>query len=437
LSVQQSENHSVATMFRLVQHSRSDTDDALRKTWNHISDLVNENLSGKGSLGSMPSNQARNLPYSLFSVKFSVLSSMIVLEFLESRIPGLLFLNYKRNEGSPQLDHVLFGPYALSLCDHPFCMKIHNSNGSSTGHLGSALFGYDLRLIKDFSARPIIDEDGASSFHLTGPSMEKVASWWVARKPLQERIKAFMGPHPKSDITDMPLLSSMSSRMRAGGSFIEGVKNPDPVDDGHRSKAVKDPRNLPMSDHQTAVARASHQPDLKDVDVLLASRAVVVDLGNACWTHKHFSEDIQTRQYRAPEVLIGHRYDTSADMWSLGCMTFELLTGDLLFDPREGPDYDRDEDHIAMFQELLGKIPKKMACTGKYSKNFFDRKGNLKHIKQLKYWPLESVLNEKYHFAMDEAKAVADFIVPLLDYDTKTRSTALQCLQHKWLDNVD
>ena len=29
---------------------------------------------------------------------------------------------------------------------------------------------------------------------------------------------------------------------------------------------------------------------------------VVVDLGNACWTYKHFSEDIQTRQYRAPEV---------------------------------------------------------------------------------------------------------------------------------------
>jgi serine/threonine-protein kinase SRPK3 len=32
---------------------------------------------------------------------------------------------------------------------------------------------------------------------------------------------------------------------------------------------------------------------------------VIVDLGNACWTHRHFSEDIQTRQYRAPEVLIG------------------------------------------------------------------------------------------------------------------------------------
>jgi serine/threonine-protein kinase SRPK3 len=31
--------------------------------------------------------------------------------------------------------------------------------------------------------------------------------------------------------------------------------------------------------------------------------AKIVDLGNACYTHKHFTDDIQTRQYRAPEVL--------------------------------------------------------------------------------------------------------------------------------------
>jgi serine/threonine-protein kinase SRPK3 len=136
-------------------------------------------------------------------------------------------------------------------------------------------------------------------------------------------------------------------------------------------------------------------------------------------------------------VLIGHKYDTSADMWSLGCMTFELLTGDLLFDPREGPDYDRDEDNLAMFQELLGKIPKKMACTGKYSKNYFDRKGNLKHIKQLKYWPVQDVLHEKYHFSKKDAKEVADFVVPLLEYDAKQRATALQCLGHKWLQGVE
>ncbi len=43
------------------------------------------------------------------------------------------------------------------------------------------------------------------------------------------------------------------------------------------------------------------------------------------------------------QVIIGAKYDTSADLWSMACMVFELITGDLLFDPREGDGYDRDE----------------------------------------------------------------------------------------------
>jgi serine/threonine-protein kinase SRPK3 len=30
----------------------------------------------------------------------------------------------------------------------------------------------------------------------------------------------------------------------------------------------------------------------------------IVDMGNACWFHHHFSTEIQTRQYRSPEVRI-------------------------------------------------------------------------------------------------------------------------------------
>ena len=36
--------------------------------------------------------------------------------------------------------------------------------------------------------------------------------------------------------------------------------------------------------------------------------------------HHHFTEDIQTRQYRALEVLVGAGYDTPADIWSTACM---------------------------------------------------------------------------------------------------------------------
>jgi len=385
LSIKQSGDHSISTIFKLVQHGRKDLEPGLSKTWTHLSDLVGENLAGRES--SIPSlssrsrsfgneTQSRGTPFSLFTVKYSVLSSMVVLGFLEDRLPGLVFMNYKREEASPPIDHVIFGPYASRICKHPLAMKVKDSarGENDTSAIGSALFGYDLRMIKEFAARPTVDEHGASSFQLAGSSMEKVASWWHARQPVHDRVKAFMGLSPSAELIDMPLFASMPRATQGHQSFIEGSKiAPESRRSSSTTKDV-DPIDLPMPITQSAVASASQQPDLKDASVLQASRAVVVDLGNACWTDRHFSEDIQTRQYRAPEVLLGHKYDTSADIWSLGCMTFELLTGDLLFDPREGPDYDRDEDHLAMFQELFGKMPKKMAISGKYSKNYFDRK---------------------------------------------------------------
>ncbi|CAH8530925.1 unnamed protein product [Dicrocoelium dendriticum] len=100
----------------------------------------------------------------------------------------------------------------------------------------------------------------------------------------------------------------------------------------------------------------------------------IADLGNACWTYRHFTEDIQTRQYRALEVLIGSGYGPPADIWSTACMAFELATGDYLFEPHSGEDYNRDEDHLAHIIELLGAIPRNIALSGKYSREYFDKR---------------------------------------------------------------
>jgi hypothetical protein len=56
-------------------------------------------------------------------------------------------------------------------------------------------------------------------------------------------------------------------------------------------------------------------------------------------------------------------------------MAFELATGDYLFEPHSGEDYSRDEDHLAHIIELLGDIPKQIAASGKYSRVFFNKKG--------------------------------------------------------------
>ncbi|GFG33014.1 hypothetical protein Cfor_09895 [Coptotermes formosanus] len=175
-----------------------------------------------------------------------------------------------------------------------------------------------------------------------------------------------------------------------------------------------------------------HQPDPAqeecDVEVKIA------DLGNACWVNRHFTEDIQTRQYRSLEVLLGAGYGTSADIWSTACMAFELATGDYLFDSYAGQDYTRDEDHLAHIIELLGEIPRRIAMSGKHSRQFFNKKCELRHITELKPWGLFEVLTEKYDWSDSEAQEFTSFLLPMLDFDPNRRATAAECLKHPWLN---
>jgi serine/threonine-protein kinase SRPK3 len=47
---------------------------------------------------------------------------------------------------------------------------------------------------------------------------------------------------------------------------------------------------------------------------------------------------------------------------------FELVTGDLLFLPRKGKDYSKNQDHLALIAELIGECPnKKFLISGKKS----------------------------------------------------------------------
>jgi len=77
-------------------------------------------------------------------------------------------------------------------------------------------------------------------------------------------------------------------------------------------------------------------------------RVKIADLGNACWTHHHFTSLIQTRQYRSPEVIVGLGYASSADVWSLGCMLYELLTGSLLFEPTRQINCTKNQHQLAL-----------------------------------------------------------------------------------------
>ncbi|RAQ59700.1 hypothetical protein AFCA_011139 [Aspergillus flavus] len=162
----------------------------------------------------------------------------------------------------------------------------------------------------------------------------------------------------------------------------------------------------------------------------------IADLGNACWVGHHFTNDIQTRQYRSPEVILGSKWGASTDVWSMACMVFELITGDYLFDPQSGTKYGKDDDHIAQIIELLGPFPKSLCLSGKWSQEIFNRKGELRNIHRLRHWALPDVLREKYHFSAEESMRISEFLLPMLEIPPERRANAGGMASHAWMKDT-
>eukprot|EP00026_Physarum_polycephalum_P005923 Phypoly_transcript_05962.p1 GENE.Phypoly_transcript_05962~~Phypoly_transcript_05962.p1 ORF type:complete len:290 (+),score=45.37 Phypoly_transcript_05962:763-1632(+) len=212
--------------------------------------------------------------------------------------------------------------------------------------------------------------------------------------------------------------------------FLDGASSSSPISN--------DAENA----RQTRSGKIKWEPSARIADSL--NRKIVkvpivkiADLGTACWTHKHFTDDVQTRQYRCPEVILGQKWDTTIDMWSLACMVFELATGDLLFCPKKGDKYDKTDDHLALMIELLGRMPRSFITKGSKSEKYFNSKGELKYIRKLgPQWGMSDVLYEKYRFPKEEADKLSAFLLPMLQYEPEKRATARDSLEHPYMADV-
>ena len=197
----------------------------------------------------------------------------------------------------------------------------------------------------------------------------------------------------------LPLSNSFTSSLNLNQQNQPAIPAPveDTLNTSYSSMSISNTTNNSVSN----IAQTS-TPTLATTSVKIA------DLGNAAWCDHHFTDLIQTRQYRAPEILLGFTWGALVDMWSIGCLIFELVTGDYLFDPREGGSFGRDDDHLAQIIELVGPFPKLYENASEYSK-FFTPEGKMKRIQLLKPWDLKLVLIEKYKIDPTEAESLSSF----------------------------
>ncbi|XP_029470894.1 SRSF protein kinase 2 isoform X6 [Rhinatrema bivittatum] len=337
----------------------------------------------------------------------------------------------------------------------------------TNGHIENGPFSLDRHLEDEE------DEDeecpNPEEYNLDEPNAESDYTYSSSYEQFNGELPNGRHKSPESQFSEFtgsmfsgPLESVASGSAASEESTVTEREESSPSHDRSRTVSASSTGDLPKT--KTRAADLLVNPlDPRNADKI---RVKIADLGNACWVHKHFTEDIQTRQYRSIEVLIGAGYSTPADIWSTACMAFELATGDYLFEPHSGEDYSRDEDHIAhiiellgniprhfalsgkysreffnrrdhiaLIIELLGKIPRKYAMLGKYSKEFFTKKGELRHITKLKPWSLFDVLVEKYGWPHEDAAQFTDFLIPMLEMVPEKRASAGECLRHPWLSS--
>jgi serine/threonine-protein kinase SRPK3 len=146
---------------------------------------------------------------------------------------------------------------------------------------------------------------------------------------------------------------------------------------------------------------------------------------------------IQTRYYRAPEILMKIECTEKCDMWSLGCTLYELLTGKILFNPDEYEASNIDTYQLYLIVKRLGMIPKYMIdkCT-KRELFFSSDKTSVRGYKDVYYQSLISELLTSQNRKNKRYVQLVDLIVKLLEIDPKKRISSKEVMLHSFFSQV-
>uniref|UniRef100_T1PE20 dual-specificity kinase n=1 Tax=Musca domestica TaxID=7370 RepID=T1PE20_MUSDO len=170
---------------------------------------------------------------------------------------------------------------------------------------------------------------------------------------------------------------------------------------------------------------------VKNTDVRL------IDFGSATFDHEHHSTIVSTRHYRAPEVILELGWSQPCDVWSIGCILFELYLGITLFQTHD------NREHLAMMERILGQIPYRMARNhvlySKTKTKYFyhgkldwDEKSSAGRYVRDHCKPL-------FRYQMSDAEdhcELFDLIKKMLEYEPSQRITLGEALRHPFFDKL-
>ncbi|XP_022726189.1 uncharacterized protein LOC111282387 [Durio zibethinus] len=173
--------------------------------------------------------------------------------------------------------------------------------------------------------------------------------------------------------------------------------------------------------------------DLKPENVLVKSysrcEVKVIDLGSSCFETDHLCSYVQSRSYRAPEVILRLPYDKKIDIWSLGCILAELCTGNVLFQN------DSPATLLARVIGIIGPIEQDMLAKGRDTYKFFT-KNHMLYERNQETNKLEYLIPKKtslrHRLPMGD-QGFIDFVAHLLEVNPKKRPSAAEALKHPWL----
>ncbi|XP_017463547.1 PREDICTED: dual specificity protein kinase CLK2-like, partial [Rhagoletis zephyria] len=153
----------------------------------------------------------------------------------------------------------------------------------------------------------------------------------------------------------------------------------------------------------------------------------LIDFGSATFDEEHHSTIVSTRHYRAPEVILELGWSHPCDVWSVGCILFELYQGMTLFQTHD------NLEHLAMMERILGPMPYRMSRKSKTKYYYhgklmdWDERSSAGRYVRENCKPLHRYITVPEN---DDHRQLFDLISRLLEYDPSSRMSLAEALDH-------